>query len=45
MDYQKPNYGTSHIQALLETKRGFRQEEENKNPMYWAAFVLYGVLI
>jgi len=41
--FTKLNNGTSHIQSLIETKREFMQEEKYKNPMYWAAFVLYGV--
>ena len=41
--FTKLNHGTSHIQALLETKREFRQEPKYQNPRYWAAFVLYGV--
>jgi len=41
--FTKLNNGTSHIQALLETKREFMQEEKYKNPRYWATFVLYGV--
>jgi len=41
--FTKLNNGLSHIQALLETKREFRQEKEYQAPKYWAAFVLYGV--
>jgi len=41
--FTKLKHGTSHIQALLETKREFRQEPKYQNPKYWAAFVLYGV--
>jgi CHAT domain-containing protein/uncharacterized protein YjgD (DUF1641 family) len=41
--FTKVNNGLSHIQALVDTKREFRQEKAYQNPMYWAAFVLYGV--
>ena len=41
--FTKLNNGLSHIQALIDTKREFRQEEKYQNPRYWAAFVLYGV--
>ncbi|MEK8016423.1 MAG: CHAT domain-containing protein [Candidatus Parabeggiatoa sp.] len=41
--FTKVNNGLSHIQALIDTKREFRQEKQYQNPRYWAAFVLYGV--
>ncbi len=41
--FTKLNNGLSHIQALIDTKREFRQEKAYQNPKYWAAFVLYGV--
>ncbi|RKZ63235.1 MAG: hypothetical protein DRQ99_17440, partial [Candidatus Parabeggiatoa sp. nov. 3] len=41
--FTKVNQGLSHIQALIDTKREFRQEKPYQNPKYWAAFVLYGV--
>jgi CHAT domain-containing protein len=41
--FTKLNNGLSHIQALIDTKREFRQEKQYQNPRYWAAFVLYGV--
>jgi CHAT domain-containing protein/exonuclease VII small subunit len=41
--FKKLKNGKGHIDALTETKREFLQIEKYRLPVYWAAFVLYGV--
>ncbi len=41
--FEKLKAGTGQVEALAATKREFiAQGGEHKNPLYWAAFVLYG---
>lgn len=41
--FKKLKNGKGHIEALTETKREFLQIEKYRLPVYWAAFVLYGI--
>jgi len=41
--FKKLKNGKGHIEALTETKREFWQIEKYRLPVYWAAFVLYGI--
>jgi CHAT domain-containing protein len=41
--FSKLKAGTLQPDALRQTKQEFREHPAWSNPMYWAAFVLYGV--
>jgi len=41
--FQKLKNGQGQIEALTATKREFLTSEEYKRPLYWGAFVMYGI--
>jgi len=41
--FNKVKQGLGHIDALTQTKREFIKSQKYHHPLYWAAFVLYGV--
>jgi CHAT domain-containing protein len=41
--FKKLKQGMGQVEALTATKREFLNSDKYKRPLYWAAFVLYGI--